>query len=112
MRVPSQYGFGGFSSSAYYLFGLTNDGFYPPGVQGAQWGWFAGVAPSANSISNLGPRAIQKYSNVTNPNRLTATGPDSRVIAFDGRWGKSRLAFTVFGTQQIFGPPSNQPLPT
>lgn len=105
------YGPPGFSSSVYYIFGQSNDGLYPPGVQGAPWGFLAGLVGSL-STSNLGPREIKKYSNVTNPARLTPTGPNSQLIAFDGRWGKSRFCFSIFATQQPFGPPSNTVLPT
>lgn len=112
LRTLAQYGFSTFSSSAYYIFGQQNDGAYPPGVQSAPWGYLAGTIGFPNTVSNLQPKEIRKYSNVTNPFRLTPTGADVRVLAFDGRWGLSRFAFTVFNTQQIFGPPSNQVLPT
>lgn len=64
------YGHSGFTSSAYYFFGISGS-FQKFANGGAvEAGWLDGFVANPTTPSNLGPRPVNLYNQVTNVNRF------------------------------------------
>lgn len=68
------YGHSGFTSSAYYYFG-TGGSFQKFANGGTvEAGWLSGFTANPTTPSNLGPRVVNLYNQVTNPSKFAFVG--------------------------------------